>query len=124
MKLWGGRFTKREDEIMEKFNTSLPVDHRLYNEDIVGSMSHVTMLVHCDLLTPEEGELLIEGLRSILGDIESGDLKVEGGYEDIHSFVEMNLTERVGETGKKLHTARSRNDQVAVDMRLYAKNKA
>jgi argininosuccinate lyase len=124
MKLWGGRFTKREDEIMEKFNTSLPVDHRLYHEDIAGSMAHVTMLVHCDLLTPEEGELLIEGLRSILGDIESGVLNVEGGYEDIHSFVEMNLTERVGETGKKLHTARSRNDQVAVDMRLYAKNKA
>ncbi|MFD1928504.1 argininosuccinate lyase [Sporosarcina siberiensis] len=124
MKLWGGRFTNREDEIMEKFNTSLPVDYRLYHEDIVGSLAHVTMLVHCDLLTPEEGELLVNGLQSILIDIESGDLKVEGEYEDIHSFVEMNLTERVGETGKKLHTARSRNDQVAVDMRLYAKNKA
>lgn len=124
MKLWGGRFTNREDEIMEKFNTSLPVDHRLYHEDIVGSLAHVTMLVHCDLLTPEEGELLVNGLQSILIDIESGDLKIEGEYEDIHSFVEMNLTERVGETGKKLHTARSRNDQVAVDMRLYAKNKA
>ncbi|WP_438312049.1 argininosuccinate lyase [Sporosarcina sp. FA9] len=124
MKLWGGRFTNREDEIMKKFNTSLPVDHRLYHEDIVGSLAHVTMLVHCDLLTPEEGELLVNGLQSILIDIESGDLKVEGEYEDIHSFVEMNLTERVGETGKKLHTARSRNDQVALDMRLYAKNKA
>jgi argininosuccinate lyase len=124
MKLWGGRFTKREDEIMEKFNTSLPVDNRLYREDIAGSTAHVTMLVHCDLLTPEEGELLVGGLQSILSDIESGDLKVEGGYEDIHSFVEMNLTERIGETGKKLHTARSRNDQVAVDMRLYAKYKA
>ncbi|MBU8880857.1 argininosuccinate lyase [Bacillus sp. FJAT-29790] len=124
MKLWGGRFTKREDEIMEKFNTSLPVDHRLYYEDITGSIAHVTMLVKCELLTESEGNLLISGLESILSDIESGVLKVEGEYEDIHSFVEMNLTKRIGETGKKLHTARSRNDQVAVDMRLYAKNKA
>ncbi|WNS76292.1 argininosuccinate lyase [Bacillus sp. DTU_2020_1000418_1_SI_GHA_SEK_038] len=124
MKLWGGRFTKREDEIMEKFNTSLPVDHRLYFEDITGSIAHVSMLVKCDLLTSSEGNLLISGLESILKDIESGLLKVEGDYEDIHSFVEMNLTQRIGETGKKLHTARSRNDQVAVDMRLYAKNKA
>ncbi|CAM3247218.1 argininosuccinate lyase [Filibacter tadaridae] len=124
MKLWGGRFTSRADEIMEQFNTSLPVDHRLYNEDIAGSLAHVTMLVHCDLVTPEEGELLVNGLDSILTDIESGALKIEGNYEDIHSFVEMHLTKRIGETGKKLHTARSRNDQVAVDMRLYAKSKA
>ncbi|MFS0574567.1 argininosuccinate lyase [Sporosarcina sp. 179-K 3D1 HS] len=124
MKLWGGRFTSRADEIMEQFNTSLPVDHRLYKEDITGSLAHVTMLVHSDLLTPEEGDLLVNGLQSILHDIESGELTIEGNYEDIHSFVEMQLTERIGETGKKLHTARSRNDQVAVDMRLYAKNKA
>ncbi|NWQ44459.1 argininosuccinate lyase [Bacillus sp. EB106-08-02-XG196] len=124
MKLWGGRFTKREDEIMEKFNTSLPVDHRLYHEDITGSIAHVSMLIKCELLTVSEGNLLINGLKSILKDIELGLLKVEGEYEDIHSFVEMNLTQRIGETGKKLHTARSRNDQVAVDMRLYAKNTA
>jgi argininosuccinate lyase len=124
VKLWGGRFTKREDEIMEKFNTSLPVDHRLYHEDITGSIAHVSMLIKCELLTVSEGNLLINGLKSILKDIESGLLKVEGEYEDIHSFVEMNLTQRIGETGKKLHTARSRNDQVAVDMRLYAKNTA
>ncbi|MFD1206900.1 argininosuccinate lyase [Sporosarcina contaminans] len=124
MKLWGGRFTSRADEIMEQFNTSLPVDHRLYKEDIAGSLAHVTMLVHSDLLSPEEGDLLVQGLESILTDIESGKLKIEGDFEDIHSFIEMHLTERVGETGKKLHTARSRNDQVAVDMRLYAKNKA
>ncbi|MCG7335147.1 argininosuccinate lyase [Sporosarcina sp. ACRSM] len=124
MKLWGGRFTEREDEIMEKFNTSLPVDNRLYREDITGSIAHVKMLQECGLLTDAEGETLISGLESILNDIESGELKVEGGYEDIHSFVEMNLTKRIGDTGKKLHTARSRNDQVAVDMRLYAKNKA
>ncbi|UOE57348.1 argininosuccinate lyase [Bacillus sp. CMF12] len=124
MKLWGGRFTKREDEIMEKFNTSLPVDNRLYYEDITGSIAHVKMLVKCKLLTESEGDLLISGLESIMSDIESGVLKVEGEYEDIHSFVEMNLTSRIGDTGKKLHTARSRNDQVAIDMRLYAKNKA
>ncbi|QED48083.1 argininosuccinate lyase [Cytobacillus dafuensis] len=124
MKLWGGRFTKREDEIMEKFNTSLPVDHRLYYQDITGSIAHVKMLVECNLLSEAEGILLIDGLESILRDIESGLLKMEGAYEDIHSFVEMNLTKRIGETGKKLHTARSRNDQVAVDMRLYAKQKA
>jgi len=123
MKLWGGRFTNRENEIMEKFNTSLPVDNRLYYEDITGSIAHVSMLVKCELLTKPEGELLISGLQSILSDIESGVLKVEGEYEDIHSFVEMNLTKRIGETGKKLHTARSRNDQVAVDIRLYAKHK-
>ena len=124
MKLWGGRFSKREEEIMEKFNTSLPVDNRLYYEDITGSIAHVKMLVNCKLLTESEGDLLISGLESIMSDIESGVLKVEGEYEDIHSFVEMNLTSRIGDTGKKLHTARSRNDQVAIDMRLYAKNKA
>jgi argininosuccinate lyase len=124
VKLWGGRFTKREDEMMERFNTSLPIDHRLYLEDITGSIAHVNMLVQCGLLTESEGDLLIGGLESILRDIEEGKLKIEGDYEDIHSFVEMHLTERVGEAGKKLHTARSRNDQVAVDMRLYAKNKA
>ncbi|WP_043931027.1 argininosuccinate lyase [Bacillus sp. EB01] len=124
MKLWGGRFTKRADQIMEEFNTSLPVDHRLYHQDITGSIAHVKMLVKCELLSESEGILLIDGLQSILKDIECGVLKVEGNYEDIHSFVEMNLTERIGDTGKKLHTARSRNDQVAVDMRLYAKQKA
>ncbi|AOV09077.1 argininosuccinate lyase [Sporosarcina ureilytica] len=108
---------------MKKFNTSLPVDRRLYYEDITGSIAHVKMLVACELLTEDEGTLLVDGLESILQDIESGILKVEGDFEDIHSFVEMNLTERIGEVGKKLHTARSRNDQVAVDMRQYAKNK-
>ncbi|PIC67025.1 argininosuccinate lyase [Sporosarcina sp. P16a] len=122
MKLWGGRFSSKADEIMEKFNSSLPVDYRLYREDIAGSIAHVTMQVHSDLLSPEEGELLVNGLQSILTDIESGELQIAGNYEDIHSFIEMNLTERVGETGKKLHTARSRNDQVAVDMRQYARN--
>ena len=124
MKLWGGRFSSQEHELMEQFNTSLPVDNRLIEQDIAGSLAHVAMLVHCDLLTPEEGELLINGLEEIQNDIASGLLLVEGDYEDVHSFVEVQLTERIGETGKKLHTARSRNDQVAVDMRLYAKAKA
>lgn len=121
MKLWGGRFSSPEHELMEQFNTSLPVDKRLIEQDIAGSLAHVAMLVHCDLLTPGEGELLTDGLRAIREEVASGVLAVEGNYEDVHSFVEMQLTDRIGETGKKLHTARSRNDQVAVDMRLYAK---
>ncbi|MBA9026557.1 argininosuccinate lyase [Peribacillus huizhouensis] len=124
MKLWGGRFRKEENKLMEDFNSSLKVDKRLYAEDIKGSIAHVNMLVQCDLLTKKEGEDIVKTLLSILEDIESGTLLIEGSFEDIHSFVEAHLTDRIGETGKKLHTARSRNDQVATDMRLYAKNKA
>ncbi|MCU6602760.1 argininosuccinate lyase [Peribacillus frigoritolerans] len=124
MKLWGGRFRKEENKLMEDFNSSLHVDMRLYSEDIKGSIAHVNMLVKCELLTKEEGESIIKSLLSILEDIESGTLEIEGDFEDIHSFVETKLTERIGETAKKLHTARSRNDQVALDIRLYAKNKA
>lgn len=110
MKLWGGRFSSEEHERMERFNTSLPIDKRLFEQDIAGSLAHVAMLVHSDLLTPEEGELLVDGLDGIQSDIVLGKLLIEGDYEDIHSFVEMQLTERIGETGKELHTARSRND--------------
>lgn len=124
MKLWGGRFRKEENKLMEDFNSSLQVDKRLYAEDIKGSIAHVKMLMKCRLLTDEEGENITEGLISILEDIENEKLIVEGEFEDIHSFVETNLTERIGETAKKLHTARSRNDQVALDVRLYAKIKA
>ncbi|MEH7011705.1 argininosuccinate lyase [Neobacillus niacini] len=124
MKLWGGRFRKEENKLMEDFNSSLKVDKRLYAEDIKGSIAHVNMLVQCDLLTKQEGEDIVKSLLSILEDIENGTLLIEGNFEDIHSFIEANLTDRIGETGKKLHTARSRNDQVATDMRLYAKNKA
>jgi argininosuccinate lyase len=124
MKLWGGRFRKEENKLMEDFNSSLKVDKRLYAEDIKGSIAHVNMLVQCDLLTKKEGEDIVKTLLSILEDIENGTLLIECGFEDIHSFVEAHLTERIGETGKKLHTARSRNDQVATDMRLYAKKKA
>ena len=124
MKLWGGRFRKEENKLMEDFNSSLHVDKRLYAEDIKGSIAHVNMLVQCSLLTPKEGEDIVQSLISIRDDIENGTLPIEGNYEDIHSFVESNLTQRIGDTAKKLHTARSRNDQVAVDIRQYAKNKA
>lgn len=124
MKLWGGRFRKEENKLMEDFNSSLHVDKRLYAEDIKGSIAHVNMLVQCSLLTPKEGEDIVQSLISIRDDIENGILPIEGNYEDIHSFVESNLTQRIGDTAKKLHTARSRNDQVAVDIRQYAKNKA
>lgn len=120
MKLWGGRFKKEESALMEDFNSSLPFDKRLYYEDITGSIAHVTMLAKCNILTEEEAETIRTGLNSILNDIEKGDLKIEGNYEDIHSFVEVNLIKRIGEVGKKLHTSRSRNDQVAVDMRRHS----
>lgn len=124
MKLWGGRFKKKESKLMEDFNSSLSFDKKLYFEDIKGSQAHAKMLTQCGILTEEEGSLIVSGLTSMLEDIEKGDLTIEGEYEDIHSFVEVKLIERVGEVGKKLHTARSRNDQVAVDMRLYSKKKA
>ena len=124
MKLWGGRFRKAENELMEEFNKSFGYDNVLYKEDIEGSIAHVYMQVKCGLLTEEEGKQITDGLIKILDDIESGNLLLEGDYEDIHSFVEINLIERIGDVGKKLHTARSRNDQVALDMRLFAKEKA
>lgn len=124
MKLWGGRFRKGENKLMEEFNKSFGFDYILYKKDIEGSLAHVYMQVQVGLLTEEEGRQITEGLNSILEDIESGKLPLSGDYEDIHSFVEINLIKRIGDVGKKLHTARSRNDQVAVDMRLYAREKA
>ena len=124
MKLWGGRFKNEESKLMEDFNSSLSFDKRLYNEDITGSLAHVKMLAKCGVLTDSERDAITEGLKSILEDIENRVLSIEGDYEDIHSFVEINLIKRIGEVGKKLHTGRSRNDQVAVDMRMYAKKKA
>ncbi len=118
-KLWGGRFTGSTDEKAFAFNESLSFDKRLYKEDITGSIAHVTMLGKCGILTDDETDLIIEGLSGILSDIESGKLRISEGYEDIHSFVESVLTDRIGEAGKKLHTGRSRNDQVALDMKLY-----
>ena len=124
MKLWGGRFKKAESKLMEDFNSSLSFDSTLYYEDIEGSLAHVNMLEKSGILTADERDKIAGGLNSILKDIQDGTLLLEGDYEDIHSFMEMNLIDRIGETGKKLHTSRSRNDQVAVDMRLYSKKKA
>lgn len=124
MKLWGGRFKKSESKLMEDFNSSLSFDKTLYKEDITGSIAHVKMLAKSHILTENEKDTIVDGLKSILSDIEDGKLKIEGNYEDIHSFVESNLLDRIGQVAKKLHTSRSRNDQVAVDFRLYAKNKA
>ncbi|NMA58242.1 argininosuccinate lyase [Clostridium cochlearium] len=122
MKLWGGRFTGEESKLMEDFNSSLSFDKRLYKEDILGSKAHVKMLGKCNILKKHEVKEITKGLDSILEDIEEGKLKIEGQYEDIHSFIESNLIQRIGDGGKKLHTARSRNDQVATDFKLYAKN--
>ena len=124
MKLWGGRFKNEESKLMEDFNSSLSFDKNLYYEDITCSIAHVKMLVKCSILKEDEGLTIINGLNSILEDVQNEKLLIQGSYEDIHSFMEINLIERVGEVGKKLHTARSRNDQVAVDMRLFSKNKA
>ncbi len=124
MKLWGGRFKEKESVLMEDFNSSLSFDKRLYYEDVMGSIAHVKMLSKCNILTEEESLTIVNELSSILSDIDEGKIKIEGNYEDIHSFMEIHLTKRIGDVGKKLHTARSRNDQVAVDMRLYSKYKA
>ena len=123
MKLWGGRFRSEENKLMEKFNKSFDFDSLLYKQDINGSIAHVYMQIEIGLLSEKEGNLIIEALKSIENDIEDGKLILDGNYEDIHSFVEINLIERIGDIGKKLHTGRSRNDQVAVDMRLFAKEK-
>lgn len=121
-KLWGGRFTKDTDTEVFSFNESLSFDKRLYYQDIKGSMAHVKMLAKQNILTNDECEQITEGLAGILNDIEAGLLKFDNGAEDIHSYVEGILTDRIGEAGKKLHTGRSRNDQVALDMRLYTRD--
>ncbi len=120
--LWGGRFTKETDELVKKFNDSLPFDKRLFEQDIRGSVAHAAMLGKQGIITDEETESIIEGLGTIKADIESGKLKFTSEYEDIHSFVEAHLIERIGDAGKKLHTGRSRNDQVALDMKLYVRD--
>lgn len=120
--LWGGRFTRKTDELVYRFNASLSFDRRLYAQDIRGSLAHVKMLGKQGILTEEETKEITEGLNGILEDIESGKQEITGEYEDIHSFVESVLTDRIGEAGKKLHTGRSRNDQVALDMKLYIRS--
>lgn len=122
MKLWGGRFTKEENQLVHNFNESLSFDQKLYQQDIRGSIAHVTMLAKQGIVSGEDKDKILAGLKGILADIEAGRLEFSGEYEDIHSFVEANLIERIGEAGKRLHTGRSRNDQVALDMKLYCRD--
>ena len=120
--LWGGRFTKETDKLVYNFNASISFDQKFYAQDIQGSIAHVTMLQKQGILTKEEKESIIEGLKGIQADVENGTLEITDEYEDIHSFVEANLIDRIGDAWKKLHTGRSRNDQVALDMRLYTRD--
>ncbi len=120
--LWGGRFTKETDQLVYNFNASISFDKKLYRQDIEGSIAHVTMLAKQGILTEQERDAIVSTLHEILNEIENGKLEITAEYEDIHSFVEANLIDRLGDTGKKLHTGRSRNDQVALDMRLYTRS--
>ena len=120
--LWGGRFTKETDQLVYNFNASIGFDQKFYRQDIQGSMAHVRMLAKQGILTEEEKDQILEGLQGILEDVENHRLEITDEYEDIHSFVEANLIERIGDAGKKLHTGRSRNDQVALDMKLYIRD--
>ena len=120
-KLWGGRFSKATDRLVESFNSSIEVDQRLYRQDIQGSIAHATMLGEAGIISLVEAETIVGALREILADIESGRVEFSSSEEDIHMNIETILTRRIGETGKKLHTARSRNDQVALDVRMYLK---
>ena len=122
MKLWGGRFTKETNQLVHNFNASLSFDQKFYKQDIRGSIAHVTMLAATGIISEEDKDVIIKGLKSIEADIENGTLEFSEEHEDIHSFVEANLIERVGEPGKRLHTGRSRNDQVALDMKLYTRD--
>lgn len=121
--LWGGRFTKDTDDMVYAFNASIEFDKRLFHADVEGSKAHVKMLSSAGIISEKERDDILKGLDSILEDVDSGKLIITSEYEDIHSFVEAVLTERVGDAGKKLHTGRSRNDQVALDMRLYTRSR-
>lgn len=120
-KLWGGRFSKNTNELVDAFNASIDFDKRLYHEDIRGSIAHAGMLAKCGIIPAEDGEKIIAGLKDILADIEAGNFHFDVALEDIHMNVEARLTERIGSAGARLHTARSRNDQVALDMHMYMK---
>ena len=120
--LWGGRFTKSTDQMVYDFNASISFDQKLFAQDLRGSRAHVTMLASVGVITDKERDEILAGLKSIEEDVNSGKLKITSEYEDIHSFVEANLIDRIGDAGKKLHTGRSRNDQVALDMRLYTRD--
>ena len=122
--LWGGRFTKETEAAVFAFNESLSFDKELFNEDIEGSIAHVVMLEKQGILTLDEKDAIVKGLTSIRQDVMDGKLVINGNYEDVHSFVEANLIDRIGDAGKKMHTGRSRNDQVALDMRMYVRRQA
>ncbi len=119
--LWGGRFTKETDKKVYDFNASISFDKRLLDEDIEGSKAHVDMLAKCGIISDGERDLIKDGLDGILSDVKSKKLEITDEYEDVHSFVEATLISRIGDAGKKMHTGRSRNDQVALDMRLYTR---
>ncbi len=124
MKLWAGRFSKEADSRLNDFNASIRFDSRMAKQDITGSMAHAAMLGKTGIIPQSEADAIIEGLKGILADLESGALAIDYTCEDIHTFVEATLTQRLGDAGKRLHTARSRNDQVAVDLRLYLREEA
>ena len=121
-KLWAGRTDGNTDKAADEFNSSIGIDGRMFRQDIKGSIAHAAMLGRTGIIAPDETDRIIDGLAGILDDLESGALKIDPAAEDIHMFVEQVLTERLGELGKKLHTARSRNDQVALDTRLYLRD--
>ncbi|MBQ8550190.1 MAG: argininosuccinate lyase, partial [Clostridia bacterium] len=121
-KMWAGRTSGVTDSLADDFNSSIHFDCRMYRQDIMGSMAHAAMLGKQGIITKEESEALIAGLSDILADLESGSLEFDMTCEDIHMFVEQVLTNRLGDVGKKLHTARSRNDQVALDLRMYLRD--
>lgn len=121
--LWGGRFQGKTDQLAWDFNASISFDKRLLEADVRGSRAHVTMLAKQGIITDEDKESIFKGLDSIMADVESGKLVITTEYEDVHSFIEANLIDRIGDAGKKMHTGRSRNDQVALDMRLYTRDK-
>ena len=124
MKLWTGRFQKELDQKTNDFNSSISFDSRMAREDILGSMAHAAMLAKQGIISAADGEAIRDGLAGILADLESGALSIDMGAEDIHTFVEGELTARIGDAGKRLHTGRSRNDQVALDDRLYLRSLA
>lgn len=123
-KMWAGRTAGQTDRIADDFNSSIAVDSKMYKQDITGSMAHAAMLGAQNIILKSEADTLIDGLQGILEDIESGELAIDMSCEDIHMFVEQELTARLGDIGKKLHTARSRNDQVALDLRMYLREEA
>ncbi len=120
--MWAGRAQQETAQIADDFNSSIRFDQRMYRQDITGSMAHASMLAGCGIITKEDAEQIIDGLSGILADLDAGTLQIDPAAEDIHMFVEQVLTERIGEAGKRLHTARSRNDQVALDLRLYLRD--